>query len=282
MLRAALTEKACRALLFRLRWPEGFICPNCKRTKSWPMGNGRVACGFCGRQVSVTAGTALQDCRLPLRKIIRAAIVFTTPGFGISARGLQTAAGLSRYETALNLADRFRHAMAWPDLMQLSGRVALRVISLPAAGRREVPALLMLSDRDCGGGRRLRAVALRELSGNCIAFHVITCVAKRTRITAAPSDEFAWLSERRYRYRFSADRNGADPLLARCCRAGDNLCAWLKRVHRGTVQSRSLQGYLDEFAFRRDYKMSHEKTCRALLCGLVGGPPPASDSPYIV
>ena len=32
------TEEACRAYLYRLRWPDGFRCPKCGHGKAWPIG----------------------------------------------------------------------------------------------------------------------------------------------------------------------------------------------------------------------------------------------------
>ncbi|HWF48252.1 MAG TPA: transposase, partial [Bryobacteraceae bacterium] len=30
------SEEACREYLFKLRWPDGFCCPRCGCSKSWP------------------------------------------------------------------------------------------------------------------------------------------------------------------------------------------------------------------------------------------------------
>src|ERR1019366_9367959 len=60
------SEEACRAYMFRLRWPEGFRCPRCGGSKAWPFRSVRLECGDCGHQTSVTAGTIFQDTRKPL------------------------------------------------------------------------------------------------------------------------------------------------------------------------------------------------------------------------
>jgi predicted RNA-binding Zn-ribbon protein involved in translation (DUF1610 family) len=61
-------ETSCAAFLFQRRWPQGFVCPAC--------GGGRAAllksrahtyeCLNCGRQTSITAGTAMHRSKLPL------------------------------------------------------------------------------------------------------------------------------------------------------------------------------------------------------------------------
>src|ERR1017187_5208024 len=61
------SEEGCREYLFKLRWPEGFCCPRCGGSKSWPGRGVLRVCAGCGYQTSVTAGTIFQDTRTPLR-----------------------------------------------------------------------------------------------------------------------------------------------------------------------------------------------------------------------
>ena len=61
-------ERSCAAFLFERRWPQGFVCPTC--------GGGRAVllksrahtyeCLDCGRQTSLTAGTAMHRSKFPL------------------------------------------------------------------------------------------------------------------------------------------------------------------------------------------------------------------------
>src|SRR6266567_1215364 len=54
-------EPACQEYLFRLRWPEGFVCPDCGHTEYWKSARGLYLCRQCERQQSVTAGTIFPD-----------------------------------------------------------------------------------------------------------------------------------------------------------------------------------------------------------------------------
>ena len=75
------SEKACREYLRSLRWPEGFVCPDCGNTEAWAMEGGLRLCKGCRRQVSVTAGTIFHRTRLPLALWFRAIwYVTSTPG----------------------------------------------------------------------------------------------------------------------------------------------------------------------------------------------------------
>ena len=80
-------ETSCAAFLFERRWPQGFICPAC--------GGGRAAllksrahtyeCLDCGRQTSITAGTAMHRSKLPLTVWFWAAHLMATHSNGMSA-----------------------------------------------------------------------------------------------------------------------------------------------------------------------------------------------------
>ena len=61
------TEEACWDYLVKLRWPEGFRCPDCGSPKAWLTSNKLFRCGACESAVSVTAGTIFQDTRKPLQ-----------------------------------------------------------------------------------------------------------------------------------------------------------------------------------------------------------------------
>ena len=116
-------EDQCRDYLFRLRWPNGFICPKCKRTdEPWKVG-GLYTCKTCRHQSSVTAGTIFQDTRKPLRDLFTAIWWITTQKNGASAKGLQQVLGLGSYQTAWTWLHKIRTAMVNPNRTPLSDNV---------------------------------------------------------------------------------------------------------------------------------------------------------------
>jgi ribosomal protein L37AE/L43A len=116
-------EAACRAYLFVLRWPDGFICPRCGANAAWTTARGLWVCGGCRSQVSVTAGTVFQDSKLPLTVWFRAIWQVTSQKNGMSALGLQRVLGLGSYKTAWALLHKLRRAMVRPNRDRLSGIV---------------------------------------------------------------------------------------------------------------------------------------------------------------
>ena len=117
------TDEQCCDYLTALRWPDGFVCPNCGGRKAWPAGRGRLICAACRHQATVTAGTIFQDRRLPLRLWCRAIWQVTSQKNGASALGLQRVLGLGSYQTAWTVLHKLRRAMVRPGRDKLSGRV---------------------------------------------------------------------------------------------------------------------------------------------------------------
>src|SRR5258708_29534270 len=61
-------EASCAGFLFERRWPQGFVCPACGGTRAALLKSRAhtYECLDCGRQTSITAGTAMHRSKLPL------------------------------------------------------------------------------------------------------------------------------------------------------------------------------------------------------------------------
>ncbi len=120
------TEAACRAALFRWRWPEGFECPICgERRHSEVRSRLLFQCSACRRQTSLTAGTIFAATKLPLRTWFRAIYHLTQSKQGISSLELarrlgvtQTAAWTMKHKLAQVMLERDADTL-------LGGRVEL-------------------------------------------------------------------------------------------------------------------------------------------------------------
>ncbi|MCB9688338.1 MAG: transposase [Alphaproteobacteria bacterium] len=116
-------------LLAEIRWPGGGCCPRC--------GNGKFShlrtrprvfvCTRCQLHRSVTAGTPLARCHVPLCKVLRAAWLLARPR-SISARKLGFKLRMA-YETAWSLCHRLRVGQVFCDL-DLGELVSLATINL--------------------------------------------------------------------------------------------------------------------------------------------------------
>lgn len=109
------TEKSCWNYLFKLKWPKGFICPNCGNT-SYYLIKRRLTCqcATCKKQTSVTAGTILHRTHLPLQKWFWAIYLICRDKRGCSALLLKNMINVS-YPTAWLMFQKIRTAMAHKD-----------------------------------------------------------------------------------------------------------------------------------------------------------------------
>ena len=125
-------ETSCAAFLFERRWPQGFVCRAC--------GGGRAAllksrahtheCLDCGRQTSITAGTAMHRSKLPLTVWFWAAHLMATHSNGMSAVQLEAQLGIT-YKTAWLLAQKLRRSMIDPQREPLEGVVEVDQTEIP-------------------------------------------------------------------------------------------------------------------------------------------------------
>jgi transposase-like protein len=115
--------EACAGYLEQLRWPSGFVCPECKEsTTPWRHTRGRLVCSACRHHASATAGTILDKTRTPLTTWFEAAWHVTTAKNGLSAKTLERTLG-TRYRVAWTLLQRFRVAMVRCERERLWGNV---------------------------------------------------------------------------------------------------------------------------------------------------------------
>lgn len=109
------TESACRTALFKLRWPEGFRCPECGNDTSCELkARPLIQCHRCHHQTSLTARTLFENTKLPLTHWFLAIFLLTQSKTGISAMALARHLGVS-YNTAWLLKHKIMEAMRERD-----------------------------------------------------------------------------------------------------------------------------------------------------------------------
>jgi len=120
------TEAACRAALFRWRWPKGFECPICgERRHSEVRSRQLFQCSTCRRQTSLSAGTIFAATKLPLRVWFRALYHLTQTKQGISSIELGRRLGVTQ-TAAWTIKHKLGQVMLERDAAKrLTGRVEL-------------------------------------------------------------------------------------------------------------------------------------------------------------
>lgn len=128
-------EDKCHDALFRLRWPDGFVCPHCGHDRSCLLNTLKLRqCCRCSRQTSVIAGTIFESSKLPLTLWFQAIYLLTQTRKGVSAMQLHRQPGVS-----CNAAWRIKH-----KLMQVMAE---------RTGSRRLDGRVQLDDAYLGGER---------------------------------------------------------------------------------------------------------------------------------
>lgn len=258
------TDAACGEYLFRLRWPEGFVCPRCGGRKGWFMKRGLVKCATCEYQVSVKAGTIFDRSRLPLTMWFRAIWLVTSQKNGANAKGLQRVLGLGSYETAWTWLHKLRRAMVKPGRDRLTGTIEVDETYI---GGKEP------GKRGRGAGGKALVVIAAQMDGNHIGRIRLKRVVDASSASLEPAIEQSvalgsvirtdgwkgYSQLNRFGYIHEIVRKEADVganLLPSCNRVAALLKRWLLGTHQGAVSHQHLDYYLDEYTFRFNRRTS--------------------------
>lgn len=258
------TDEACRAYLFSLRWPEGFVCPRCGGRRAWPMRRGLWLCAACRHQASVTAGTIFQDTRLPMTLWFRAIWQVTSQKNGASALGVQRILGLGSYKTAWSWMHKLRRAMVRPGRDRLAGRVEVDETywgseEQGVVGRlTKTKALIIVAVQEDGGKiGRIRMRRIPDLTKDTLHGFIQESVEPGSVVRTDGLSAYCGLSG----YRHDpvvigrSDQTGSE-LLPRVHQVVSLVKRWLLGTHQGAIGHEHLDYYLDEFTFRFNRRTS--------------------------
>ncbi len=249
------TEDACGNHLFKLRWPDGFICPVCGCREYYHITTRhKYACKNCRYQASVTAGTVMDRSHLSLR--IWAIYLVSRDKRRYSAMQLSRVLNLP-YNTAWFLLHRIRNAMAERGSRYLlKGIVELddtysgktRKGSKRGRGTTKNKIIVAISKDEDGKPQYVKMQVVADLKGKTIARFAKNSIAEGTTVQT------------------DAYRSYRKPLAEKCLHeyqvfdADSDMLKWLhtivsnaKAFVAGTFHGlgkKHLQSYLDEYCYR--------------------------------
>ncbi len=254
-------EATCIEYLQRLRWPEGFRCPNCGGNKAWLTGRGLLRCSHCQRQTSVIAGTLFEGTRKPIRTWFQAIWYVTSQKYGGNALGLKRVVGFGSYQTAWTWLHKMRRAMVRPGRDLLGGKVEVdeTYVGGEKAGVRgretDTKAIVVIAveiHEPYGFGRvRLRRVP--DVSGASLVPFVCEMVKPMSEVLTDGWGGYNTLPEYNYIHSKIILSSSGDPahvLMPGVHRIAALLKRWLLGTHQGSVSKKYLDYYLDEYTFR--------------------------------
>jgi transposase-like protein len=263
-------EDACREYIRLLRWPKGFICPHCGEAgKPWEMSRNLLRCRSCDKQVSLTAGTILQDTRKPLKAWFLALWFVTSQKNGVSALGLQRVLGLGSYETAWTWLHKLRRAMVRPGRERLSGDIEVDETYIGGAeegkiGRqiKDKAIVAIAAEKDGRGIGRIRLRRVADVSADSLVAFVQAIAVPGSTINTDGWRGYARLPALGYQHNVTVISAGVDPAhvaMPRVHNVASLLKRWLMGTHQGGIQPQHLDYYLDEFTFRFNRRRSHAR-----------------------
>ena len=253
------SELKCRERLFQLRWPNGFVCPECGDKDFYYMNNRPLyQCKKCKHQTSVTAKTVMHGTRTPLLKWFWAIFLTANDKRGLSALSLSKEIEVS-YWVAWTMLHKIRTAMKDRDAdYKLAGLI--EVDDSYFGGRKDG------SKRGRGTGKTevLIEVATYDESMSYAKFKVIDKVNEeniRVKIESDIEAKQIIKTDGFTAYRFLEKLghkhivevvNGkkAHELLKWVHILASNAKAFLKGTYHGNYAEKHFQRYLDEFCYR--------------------------------
>lgn len=268
------TDADCLDYLDWLRWPAGFVCPNCGHGRGWVVADGRRMCCQCGNRTSVTAGTIFDRTRTPLTVWFTASWVFATGKDGISALSLKRTLEIGSCQTAWAMLHRLRSVLVRPGRDRLTGSVEVDEtyigglepgLSGGRARGKKVLTGLAVEVRQPRGIGRCRMLPLADLSAASLHAFVVEHVEPGATVITDGWQGYQGLEKLGYvhdrRSQRAARARGDDPhsLLPAVHRVASLVKRWLLGTHHGAVDDAHMANYLNEFVFRFNRRHSRSR-----------------------
>ncbi len=240
------TDADCLDYLDWLRWPEGFVCPECGHPGGWLVADGRYKCAACGKRTPVTAGTLFDRRRTPLAVWFAACWMFATAKDGVLRPGRDRLAGRVEVDETYIGGEE-------PGLR--GGR---------ARGKKALVGVAV-EVREPRGYGRCRMEIVRDGSAASLHPFVTRHVEPGATVITDAWMGYHGLAGLGYAHRRRSQRaaraRGEDPgaLLPGVHRVASLAPRWLLGTHQGRVDDTHLQSYLNEFCFRFNRRRSRSR-----------------------
>jgi transposase-like protein/predicted RNA-binding Zn-ribbon protein involved in translation (DUF1610 family) len=276
------TEAACREHMFKMRWPDGFVCPKCgHREYIFVKYRDLYHCKKCGHQASLTAGTIMHKTHTGLREWFWAIFLVTHDKRGISACQLSKDIGVSYYTSWLML-HKLRDAMAQRDRKYiLGGTVEIddAFFGAPTEGGKrgrgtdKTPAVIELELDEQGRPVYMKAEVVEVVNGETIAEIAKRTVEPDAEIHTDGLNSYEKLSSEGYEHKAENFNPKENPdHLHWLHTIISNLKAFIGGTYHG-LDKKHLQRYLDEFCYRFNRRKFEGQLFNRLLAACVEGKP---------
>ena len=257
----------CLDYLEWVRWPTGFVCPDCEAVDGWRLSDGRYECAECGVRTSPTAGTIFDRTRTPLTVWFQVCWMFATQKDGISALALQRNLGLGSYQTAWAMLHRLRSVLVRPGREMLSGSVEVDETFIGGSSSPGIPGgrtpdekalvAVAVERSDPKGFGRCRMVIIKDASTISLRAFLKSTVEPGSTVITDGWQPYREATANLYTHqRHVAPGALAHQLLPGVHRVSALMKRWILGTHQGRVGDAHLPLYLDEYVFRWNRRKS--------------------------
>lgn len=271
------TERACKNALEKMRWPNGFQCPECGHSKASRIKTRRLLqCSKCHYQVSLTSGTIFHKTRTPLQKWFWAIYLASQDKGGVSAMRLSKQLELG-YKTAWAMLHKIRKAMAQRDSeYNLSGFIEMddAFFGGAAKGRRgrgaanKTPVLVMVESKGEHAGF-IAMKTVKSMERPQVETVVKKHIAPAQRIRTDGYQSYAFLTGMGHHHNGKpVPPNKASEDLPWVHTAISNAKRFILGTYHG-VSHKHLQRYLDEFCYRFNRRAWEKQITLRLLTACI-------------
>ncbi len=269
------TDDDCLDELFQILYPSGVNCIRCKKVTKYYKLKGRRAysCEFCRAQVHPLARTVFEKTTTSLKLWFHALFLMTQTRSGVSAKQLERMLGVT-YKTAWRMWKQIRILMADTDASLLDGVVEIDETFIGGKGmnRRFVPNFNEKPKEVVMGMiKRDGKAYLKHIEGTgkwTLIEQIDRHVSPKARVITDQWGGYTQLKKRGYKHDVV---NHNVTFVTRGdihTQNAENIWSIIKRGIYGVyrhVSKKYLQAYVDEYAFRYNYRKSSDQMFDILL-----------------
>jgi transposase-like protein/Zn ribbon nucleic-acid-binding protein len=261
------SEEDCISYLIKVRWINGFECPQCKFTDFWRLAGREIKCKQCGFKLSVTTDTIFHNSKIRLVVLFRVIWWIVAQKNGVSAKGVQRILGIGSSRTAWVWLHKFRRLMIVPGRDKLSGIIELDETYVGgehegkrgrgAYGKSIVLIAVEIQDKATG---RVRLCKVHEASEKYIKQFVLENIERGATIITDGWPSYNFLQKEGFEHQKEAPANfDGEEILPNVHRTAALLKRWLIGTHQNYTTQRNLEFYLDEYTFRYNRRTSKSR-----------------------
>ena len=270
------SNQNCYNYLFKTRWPNGFICPECSSKKySFIKTRKLWQCSRCRYQCSVTAGTVFHNTRTPLYKLFWLVFFIAHDKNGHSALDLTRKLNIS-YKVAWSMSHKVRAAMIERNTSRLLS--GLLEVDDTYFGSKNAPGprgrgadkkkSVLVAAQITDDNRPLYASmeAIDDLKMETLKKALEQTIEKGSTITTDGLPSFNIIGQLDYKHikKVIGDPKNASILLPWVHIFIANIKSNIRGTHKG-VSSQYLQYYLSEFCYKLNRRFNVDQIFDRLL-----------------